>query len=172
MLQAIGTIISLIIGFFVWKFTTILGQILGQGIYPFGATGKLEYVIFFGPIVFFAFPIAILSIIKKSPAKGFFILAISPILGFMNFIPLFIITYMLTKIFRHNPYIDYYSVLLCQLIWVCIFWVNLKLADNGPKPENRTLSNQETKKAKDYSRILQVIGLAYACFIAYFLFKL
>jgi|GEM_PF-1838870 len=168
MLQAIGTIISLIIGFFVWGFVLLFRK----GSNSLGSLGWIDAFVFFTPIVCLILPAATRCFKDKSPAQGMLLLATAPIIGILNYVPLFFCVFLMEKIFGHNPNNAYYSVLLCQLVWACVLWVNLKVADNGPKPENRPLSNQETKKAKDYSRILQVIGLAYACLVAYFLLKL
>ncbi|MBC3907943.1 hypothetical protein [Undibacterium umbellatum] len=168
MQQIIGTITSLIIGFFAWGFTLLFSK----GSNSLGSFGWIDAFVFFTPIVCLIVPAATRRFKDNSPAQGMFLLAIAPIIGILNYIPLFFCVFLMTKIFGNSPNNDYYSVLLCQLVWACVLWVNLKVADNGPKLEDRPLSNQEQHKAKNYSGILQIIGLAYACLVAYFLLKL
>lgn len=167
MLQVFGTIISLIIGFFVWSFTLLLSK----GAYPFGSIGGFGAFVFFTPIACLILPVAIRSFNDKSPAQGMFLLAIAPIIGVLNFIPLFLGAFIIMKIFGKSSNDIYYSGIFFQLIWACILWVNLKVADNRPTLENRPPTSQEPCKVKDYSGIVQVIGLAAVCLVAYFFLK-
>lgn len=139
MLQIIGTIISFVIGFFIWKLTLILSR----STYPFGPTGSMEIFVFFAPIVCFILPVAIRSFIQKLPAHGIFLLAIAPIAGFLNFLPLFIVAAILIPILGKSEANLYYSAILCQIVWVSVLWMNLKKIYERLQLESHSLSSRK-----------------------------
>lgn len=131
MSQAIGSILSLILGFFIWMIVILLSQ----GAYPFGSSGFLEWIIFFPPIIIVVAPAALKRIEKGSVATGIFLLAISPIFGLLNCIPFFFLVHFGEMIYGKNGYAAFYFAgILNTLPWLVLLILKLRNAQlqHGP----------------------------------------
>jgi len=80
-LRVLGFLLALLVGFAFWG----LSLALGGGVAPLGNAGATEVALFFMPIVAFAAPLAALAFVRGHALTGTWLLAVAPVLGFLNF---------------------------------------------------------------------------------------
>lgn len=80
-MRALGFLVAFAVGFVLWG----VALALSGGVAPLGKTGNSEVVVFFIPVVAFAFPIAMVAFTREYMLSGTWVLALAPGLGFLNF---------------------------------------------------------------------------------------
>lgn len=80
-MRALGFLGALLVGFVLWGVTLALSG----GAYPLGKAGSTEAVLFFTPLVTFAFPLSLMIFERGQVLTGIWILATAPLLGLLNF---------------------------------------------------------------------------------------
>jgi hypothetical protein len=80
-LRVLGYLLALLVGFALWG----ISLALGGGVAPLGKTGPTEGALFFIPIVAFAVPLAVVALVRGHALTGCWIIAVTPVFGFLNF---------------------------------------------------------------------------------------
>jgi hypothetical protein len=119
--QVISAVLALFVGYFTWTFTATLSK----GAYPLGSAGMLEEVVFYAPIVGLILPSAMRLLNSKSAASAVWLLALSPFVGILNFIPFFIL-YVLSKMVFPSTAAEVVATTLSIGIWAFVFYAQVR----------------------------------------------